>query len=126
MAERCSVAPNFSAAKPFANVRCCTTDITLEEFKTLKGRHDAVYKSARELSDYYAPAASRIVAGGPDRGELMTHAESIKLFDELGVTMMPELKQTLKASGDEHFPTRKQLADTLVACLLYTSDAADE
>ena len=75
-----------------AQARCCTSDITLAEFKTLKGKMDAANTGATTAAGY--------MQGTPDwrtdlyasNGTLMTHRESIVLFKQLGVKMTPELK----------------------------------
>lgn len=115
IAQRCSIPPDYNNEQPFAAVKCCTSDITLAEFSSLEGRHDSVNRNASTLEEYYATAMNRTVAGGPDRGSLMTHAQSITLFDELGVAMVPELKATLSANGADTFPSRATLADKLIA-----------
>jgi len=71
-----------------AAARCCTSDITLAEFRQLQGRMDKVDPRAATVAEYLAPA----VGSREVRGTLMTHAESIRLFDQLGVGMIPELK----------------------------------
>ena len=76
-----------------ASAKCCTSDITLAEFKTLKGKMDASNKNATTVEDYMNGTAAwrtdLYAAGG---GTLMTHAESIELFKELGAKFTPELK----------------------------------
>ncbi len=74
-----------------ASAKCCTSDITLEEFKTLKAKMDGYNPYARTVGEY--------LAGTPDwrtdlygYGQVMTHKESIALFQALGVKMTPELK----------------------------------
>jgi len=92
LAERCREPFNPAdpaAGKP-AGARCCTSDITLDEFRTLCGRHDAADDSAASVAEYLATPARR--SDTPACPALMTHAESIALFDELGVGMTPELK----------------------------------
>ncbi len=79
-----------------ASARCCTSDITLVEFKALEGRLDLVDESAVTVEGYLGPTPEPVaglpVAGPPPTGTLMTHAESIALFSSLGVKMTPELK----------------------------------
>ncbi|AZQ82758.1 glycerophosphodiester phosphodiesterase [Colwellia sp. Arc7-635] len=94
LAEKCSVP--FSPADPAngitANAQCCTSDITLAEFKTLKGKMDGANLQATTVEAY--------LAGTPDwrtdlysgDGTVMTHAESIEMFKNAGVKMTPELK----------------------------------
>ena len=75
-----------------ASAVCCTSDITLEEFKTLQGKMDAFNANATTPEEYQE--------GTPDfrtdlyvpRGTLMTHMESIDLFRRLGAKFTPELK----------------------------------
>lgn len=95
LAEKCSIPPNYNARQPFADVQCCTSDITLEEFKTLTGKMDAGNPEAKTVEEYMDATASWRTDLYAHEGTLMTHAESIKLFDELGVDMTPELKEAL-------------------------------
>ena len=75
-----------------ASAKCCCTDITAEEFKRLKGKMDGYNPYATTVEEY--------LKGTPDwrtdlynaRGTVMTHAESIELFKQLGMKMTPELK----------------------------------
>ena len=77
-----------------ASAECRTSDITLAEFKTLRGKMDAANTKALTVEQYMAGAASwrTDLYSGPTSGTLMTHAESIALFNRLGVKMTPELK----------------------------------
>ena len=79
-----------------ASARCCTSDITLAEFRALEGRMDVVDESALTVEGYLSatpePVAGVPTGGRPPTGTLMTHAESIALFSSLGVRMTPELK----------------------------------
>ncbi|MAG31371.1 MAG: glycerophosphodiester phosphodiesterase [Deltaproteobacteria bacterium] len=77
--------------KPAA-ARCCTSDLTLAEFRRLEGRMDAANPAATTVTEYLDATPrwrTDLYANG---GTLMTHAESIALLLELGVTMAPELK----------------------------------
>ncbi len=75
-----------------ASAMCCTSDITLEEFKSLKGKMDAADNSATRVEDYINATPSWRTDLYTANGTLMTHAESIQLFKSLGVKMTPELK----------------------------------
>jgi glycerophosphoryl diester phosphodiesterase len=77
-----------------ASAECRTSDITLAEFKTLRGKMDASNPRARTVEEYLGgtPDFRTNLYAGPTSGTLMTHAESIALFRELGVQMTPELK----------------------------------
>lgn len=77
-----------------ATAECRTSDITLSEFKTLRGKMDASNPRARTVAEYLdgTPSFRTDLYAGPSSGTLMTHRESIALFKKLGVKMTPELK----------------------------------
>jgi glycerophosphoryl diester phosphodiesterase len=77
-----------------AKAECRTSDITLAEFRTLRGKMDAFNPAARTPQEYLGGTANfrTDLYSGPTSGTLMTHAESIALFKRLGVKMTPELK----------------------------------
>ncbi|MBV2091525.1 MAG: glycerophosphodiester phosphodiesterase [Candidatus Thiodiazotropha sp. (ex Ctena orbiculata)] len=75
-----------------ASARCCTSDITLEEFRTLKGKMDAADRAATTVEEYLDATPSWRTDLYTGNGTLMTHAESIELFKQLGAKMTPELK----------------------------------
>lgn len=94
LASKCSVP--FTPANPATGenvkVRCCTSDITLTEFKTLKGKMDAGNPKATTVAEYMDATANWRTDLYSSKGTLLTHAESIELFKKLGVKMTPELK----------------------------------
>lgn len=94
LADRCRqpFTPADPAAGTPASASCCTSDITLAEFRTLCGKMDAADPGATTVEDYLAGTPSFRTDLYATCGTLMTHAESIELFDELGVGMTPELK----------------------------------
>lgn len=77
-----------------ASAECRTSEITLAEFKTLRGKMDAANPNARTVAEYLAGTANwrTDLYSGPTSGTLLTHKESIELFKQLGVKMTPELK----------------------------------
>jgi len=75
-----------------ASAMCCTSDITLAEFKSLKGKMDASNKTATTLEEYMDATASFRTDLYSQNGTLVSHKESIELFKQLGVKMTPELK----------------------------------
>lgn len=77
-----------------ASAECRTSDITLAEFKTLRGKMDASNPRARTAAEYLGGTANwrTDLYSGPSSGTLMTHQESIELFKRLGLKMTPELK----------------------------------
>jgi glycerophosphoryl diester phosphodiesterase len=72
---------------------CRTSDITLAEFRTLRGKRDGFDPQARTVEEYVWGGKSAADVLGPSTGTLMSHADSIALFRQLGVQMVPELKQ---------------------------------
>ena len=99
LAEKCSQAfvpaqidPATGAVISPASARCCTSDITLAEFKTLKGKMDAANPAATTVEEYLDATPSWRTDLYTGNGTLMTHAESIELFKQLGAKMTPELK----------------------------------
>lgn len=75
-----------------AQASCCTSDITLAEFRTLKGKMDAANPKATTVEAYLAGTPSWRTDLYAQNGTLMTHAESIELIRDLGAKFTPELK----------------------------------
>jgi glycerophosphoryl diester phosphodiesterase len=78
-----------------ARAECRTSELTVAEFKSLRGKIDAFNAAARTPEEFVAPppAPRDGFEPGVETGTLLTHAESIALFRELGVQMTPELKE---------------------------------
>lgn len=96
LAAKCSqpFTPADPQTKKEATAKCCTSDITLAEFRRLKGKMDASDKTATTPEAYMGGTANwRTDLYVGDGGKLLTHAESIKLFKELGGKFTPELKE---------------------------------
>jgi glycerophosphoryl diester phosphodiesterase len=99
-----------------ASAECRTSDITLAEFKTLKGKMDAFNPRARTAAEYQGGTANfrTDLYAGPSSGELLTHKESIELFKRLGVKMTPELKfpsETMPFNGFTQEACAQKLID---------------
>jgi glycerophosphoryl diester phosphodiesterase len=77
-----------------ASAECRTSDLTLAEFKTLRGKMDAFNPRALTPQEFLGgtPPFRTDLFAGPSSGHLLTHKESIELFKKLGVKMTPELK----------------------------------
>jgi glycerophosphoryl diester phosphodiesterase len=98
-----------------ASAECRTSDITLAEFKTLRGKMDASNPSARTPAEYQGGTANwrTDLYSGPSSGTLLTHKESIELFKRLGVKMTPELKSASVTMPFEGF-TQEAYAQKLI------------
>ncbi len=98
-----------------ASAECRTSELTLAEFKTLRGKVDAFDPAAQTVEEFVAPRR-RVrpdLGEGLTRGTLLTHAESIALFERLGVDMTPELKEASVALPWNGL-TRERLAQRLI------------
>ncbi|MFA0214020.1 glycerophosphodiester phosphodiesterase family protein [Vibrio cyclitrophicus] len=94
LANKCSVP--FTPANPAtgedAQVECRTSDFTLAEFKTLKGKMDGANPKATTVEEYMNGTPGWRTDLYSQSGTLMTHAESAALFKKHGVKVTPELK----------------------------------
>ncbi|MEC7120146.1 MAG: glycerophosphodiester phosphodiesterase family protein [Pseudomonadota bacterium] len=75
-----------------AKAECRTSDITLAEFKTLRGKMDAFNPNATTPQEYQGGTADWRTDLYATNGTLLSHQESIQLFKQLGVKYTPELK----------------------------------
>lgn len=94
LASKCSqpFSPFDPVSGKAASANCCTSDITLAEFKTLQGKMDAFNPKATTVDEYLKGTANWRTDLYASKGTLLTHAESIELFKKLGTKMTPELK----------------------------------
>ncbi len=116
LANKCSVP--FSAADTAtgkkAEAKCCTSDITLAEFRTLKGKMDAANADATTVEEYLDGTAGWRTDLYASTGTLMTHKESIDLFKSLGAKFTPELKTPSVEMPFEGGYTQQDYAQQLI------------
>jgi glycerophosphoryl diester phosphodiesterase len=72
--------------------QCCTSDLTLDEFKSLTPKMDASNPNATTAEGYLGGTASWRTDLYTGQAKVMTFKESIALNQELGVKHTPELK----------------------------------
>jgi glycerophosphoryl diester phosphodiesterase len=72
--------------------QCCTSDLTLDEFKSLKPKMDASNPGATTPEGYLGGTASWRTDLYTGQAKVLTFKESIALNQELGVKHTPELK----------------------------------
>lgn len=96
-----------------AAAECRTSDITLAEFKSLKGKMDAANDRATTIEEYMNATPAWRTDLYAQNATLMTHKESIALFKELGVKMTPELKNPVVDMPFNGF-TQEQYAQKLL------------
>jgi glycerophosphoryl diester phosphodiesterase len=77
---------------PGSSPQCCTSDLTLKQFKTLTGKMDASNPSATTAEGFLGGTPSWRTDLYTGRGTLLSHKESIQQNKELGVKFTPELK----------------------------------
>lgn len=94
--DKCTVPFTPAAADEDARAECRTSDVTLDEFRTLSGKMDGADRSATTIDDYmHGTAGWRTDLYADGGGTLMSHADSIALFKSLGAKFTPELKSPI-------------------------------
>ena len=99
LAGKCSVSfspaefdPVTGARTKAATALCCTSDLTLNEYKSLKGKMDASNPDATTAQEFQGGTANWRTDLYATGGTLLTHKESIALIQSLGAKFTPELK----------------------------------
>ncbi len=93
LAKKCTKPFSPATGNEKAAAECRTSDIILDEFKTLRGKMDAANSKGTNAEDYMNGTANwRTDLYSAETGTLMTHVESIQLFKSLGAKFAPELK----------------------------------
>jgi glycerophosphoryl diester phosphodiesterase len=93
LAETCVMPFTAATGDAGAKAECRTSEITLADFKTLTGKMDAANGDATTVEEYMDGTAGwRTDLYSVEDGTLMTHAQSIDLFRDLGAKFTPELK----------------------------------
>lgn len=108
----------FSPADPAtgksASALCCTSDITLAEFKTLCGKMDASDPSATTVEEYLGGTANWRTDLYSTCGTVLSHKESIRLFKKLDAKFTPELKSPSVEMPYEGDYTQEDYAQQLI------------
>ena len=100
-----------------ASALCCTSDITLAEYKTLKGKMDASNPSARTAAEFQGGTANWRTDLYATGATLLTHKESIELIKDLGGKYTPELKgpnRAAKLQVESVFGTQANYAQAMI------------
>jgi glycerophosphoryl diester phosphodiesterase len=87
--NKCSVPWSGAGSSP----KCCTSDLTLQEFKSLRGKMDASNPAATTAEGFLGGTADFRTNLYNSRGTLLTLREHIALARRLGVKHTPELKE---------------------------------
>lgn len=108
----------FTPADPVngtpASATCCTSDITLEEFKSLCGKMDAANAKATSVEEYLNATPNWRTDLYSSCGTVLSHKESIALFKELEVKFTPELKSPSVEMPYDGDYTQEQYAQQMI------------
>jgi glycerophosphoryl diester phosphodiesterase len=124
LAAKCTVPPEYDTEGNLLNgpdIKCCTSDLTLAEFKTLNGKMDAADRNATTAEGYVGGTADFRTDLYATGATLMTHAESIQLIKKLGAGFTPELKGVDGGVGfgdsglDQQSYARKMIGEYIAA-----------
>ena len=92
LAEKCTSGFTPAEGETEATAECRTSDITLDEFRTLRPKMDSFDAAATTPEEFQGGVEPWRTTLYSNDATLLTHAESIALFDELGADFTPELK----------------------------------
>lgn len=92
LAAKCATPFSPATDSTPATASCCTSDLTLAEFRTLTGKMDGADTNATTVEAYTAGTPASRTDLYASTGTLLTHAESIDLIRALGARFTPELK----------------------------------
>ncbi len=108
----------FSPADPAtgkpASAQCCTSDITLSEFKSLCGKMDASNPTATTVAEYLGGTAPFRTDLYSTCGTVVSHKESIALINGLGLKFTPELKSPSVPMPFQGSYTQAQYAQQMI------------
>lgn len=104
---------NGSVITP-ASAECRTSELTLQQFRSLRGKMDAFDRAATTPAQYQGGTASWRTDLYNSRGTLLTFRESIALNQDLGVKHTPELKAGDPASIAAVFGSQERYAQSLI------------
>jgi glycerophosphoryl diester phosphodiesterase len=117
LAAKCTkpFTPADPAAGRTASAKCCTSDITLAEFKMLSAKMDASNPNATTAAEFQNGTPRWRTDLYSHSGTLMTHDESIALIKSLGAKFAPELKAPEVAMPFDGDYTQEQYASQMLA-----------
>ncbi len=93
LAAQCTEPFTPAANGSKAQARCCTSDITLNQYLSLNGKMDGANTAATTAEEYVKGTASWRTDLYASKGTVMTHGQSIDLINRLGRKFTPELKK---------------------------------
>ena len=100
-----------------ASALCCTSDLTLAEFKTLEGKMDASNPNATTPEEFLGGTANWRTDLYSTGGTVLSHKESIQLIKSLGAKFTPELKspnRNAKLQVEDVFGSQEAYAQAMI------------
>lgn len=100
-----------------ASALCCTSDLSLAEYKTLKGKMDASNANATTPEAFLGGTAVWRTDLYSTGGTLLSHPESIELIKKLGGKYSPELKgpnREAKLQVEDVFGSQANYAQAMI------------
>lgn len=126
LASTCTTPFSAADGDTNASAECRTSEITLAQYRTLTPKMDAADGSATTVEAYLGGTAGwRTDLYSAEPTMLMTHAESIALFRDLGARFTPELKSPsveMPFNGFTQEDYAQKLVDEYVAAGVPASD----
>ncbi len=114
LADTCVTPFSPAEGETPASAECRTSELTLEEFRTLTPKMDSSDSTATTAEAFQGGVAGfRTTLYAQQPATLMTHAESIELFRDLGAKFTPELKSASVEMPFDGF-TQEDYAQKLV------------
>ena len=92
LADTCTTPFTAANGDEDATAECRTSEITLDEYRTLTPKMDAADARAMTAEEYQGGVADYRTTLYSTGTTLLSHAESIELFRDLGAKFTPELK----------------------------------
>ncbi|KAJ5278294.1 hypothetical protein N7524_004447 [Penicillium chrysogenum] len=114
LAAKCSKPFTPATASQPASAQCCTSDITLAEFKSLCAKMDSSNAAATTPEEYQYGGPAWRTALYDTCAEPMEHNEYIELIDSLGLQLSPELKTPAVAMPFQGSYTQEMYAQQLI------------
>ncbi len=113
LAGKCTKGFSPASGDAEASADCRTSDLTLAEFKTLAPKMDAALKTAATPEEFVGGTAPWRTDLYADGATIVTHRESIALFDSFGADFTPELKAPAVEMPHEGF-TQADYAQAMI------------
>jgi glycerophosphoryl diester phosphodiesterase len=116
--SKCTVPWSGPVSEGYPAPQCCTSDLTLNEFKSLEAKMEASNPSATTPEGFLGGTANWRTDLYTGRAQVVTFRESIRLNKALGVKHTPELKgATHQDRVDAIFGGQKQYAQVFIDTL---------